>query len=231
MVWDLCIRLGGARGPPGTDGEFGIVIGRGLGSCRGGLLDNALPITGAINATPLSFLRLVFRPNDARKLPGDLFNEVGEVSERPEDEDELAMIVDALFDPLRGAEASAGYGSEGGALGGLESLEGGADRSVAKYASGRLGKVTSEPVEDSEILRVWVRGECVDGTRALVFAGERFGGFAALYLVSTIQSPNPQSYIYSSLIFCAYPTDRSRAFFFTTTSAKCIPGGHADLTF
>jgi hypothetical protein len=195
MVWDLCIRLGGARGPPGTDGEFGIVTGRGFGSCRGGLLDSALPITGAINATPLSFLILVFRPKDAKKLPGDLFNEVEEVSERPEDEDELAIIVDALFSPLRGAEASAGYGSEGGALGGLESPEGGVDRSVAKYASGRLGKVTSEPVEDSEILRVWVRGECVDGTRALVFAGPRFGGFAALYLVSTIQSPSPQSYI------------------------------------
>lgn len=118
-----------------------------------------------------------------------------EVSERPDDEDELAIIVDALFGPLRGAEASAGYGSEGGALGGLESPEGGVDRSVAKYASGRLGKVTSEPVEDSEMLRVWVRGEWVDGTRAVVFAGARFEGFAALYLVSTIQSPNPQSYI------------------------------------
>jgi hypothetical protein len=67
MVWDLCIRLGGARGPPGTDGEFGIVTGRGFGSCRGGLLDSALPITGAINATPLSFLILVFRPKDAKK--------------------------------------------------------------------------------------------------------------------------------------------------------------------
>lgn len=177
MVWDLCIRLGGARGPPGTDGALGIVTGRGFGSGRGGLLDSTLPITGAIDPIPLSFLRLVLRPKDAKKLPGDLLDEVGEVSERPDDEDELAMIVDALLGPLRGAAARAGYGSGGGALGGLESPDGGVDKSVAKYASGRRGKVTSEPVEDSEILRVWVRGECVDGTRAPVLAVARLPDF------------------------------------------------------
>lgn len=62
-------------------------------------------------------------------------------------------------------------------MGGLESPEGGVDRSVATYASGRRGKVISEPVEDSEILRVWERGECVVGTRAPGLTVARFPDF------------------------------------------------------
>jgi hypothetical protein len=104
MVWDLRMRLGGARGPPGTDGALGIITGRGTGSDRGGLLDSTLAITGGT----LSFLRLVFRPKDVKKLPGDLLGEVGEINERPDDVDELAMRVDALLGPLRGAAARPG---------------------------------------------------------------------------------------------------------------------------
>jgi len=43
-----------------------------------------------------------------KKLAGDLVYEVGEVSERPDDVDELVIIVDALFAPLCGAAARAG---------------------------------------------------------------------------------------------------------------------------
>jgi len=53
-------------------------------------------------------LRLVFRPKDEKKPAGDLLDEVGEISERPEDDDELVIIVDALFAPMRGAAARAG---------------------------------------------------------------------------------------------------------------------------
>lgn len=71
-------------------------------------MDSTRPITGAVGNAPLSFLRLVFRPKDAKKPAGDLLDEAGEISERPDDDDELVIIVDALFVPLRGGAASPG---------------------------------------------------------------------------------------------------------------------------
>lgn len=101
MVWDRCTRLEGARGPPGIEGVTGTMLGgRGFGSTLGGLLVRKF-LTGDDGALrPCSFFRLVLRPSAEKNPPGDFVEE--------EDEEELAIIVDAREGPLRGAAANAG---------------------------------------------------------------------------------------------------------------------------
>ena len=108
IVCDLCMRLGGARGPPGTDGATGgRFAGRGLGCSfpfLGGLLDNVFGGDGGVKG--FSFLMLALRPSEARKLPGDFATEEGETAERLDEDDDVAIIVDAREG--RGAAANAG---------------------------------------------------------------------------------------------------------------------------
>lgn len=104
------MRLGGARGPPGTDGATG-----GRFACRGvgcsfpflgGLQDSVFGGDGGVKG--FSFLMLALRPSEAKKLPGDFAAEEGEAAERPDEVDDDAIIVDAREGPLRGAAANAG---------------------------------------------------------------------------------------------------------------------------
>lgn len=103
------MRLGGARGPPGTEGVLsGIFAGRGLGCSLlflGGLLDSVFAGEGGVKG--FSFLMLALRPSEAKKLPGDFVTE-GETAERLDELDDVAIIVDARDGPLRGAAANAG---------------------------------------------------------------------------------------------------------------------------
>lgn len=102
------MRLGGARGPPGTDGAMdGRFAGRGV-VCSfpllGGLLDSVFDRDGGVE--DLSFLMLALRPSEPKKLPGDLATEEGETAERVDEVDDVAIIVDAREG--RGAAANAG---------------------------------------------------------------------------------------------------------------------------
>lgn len=108
MVCDLCMRLGGARGPPGTVGATGgRFAGCGL-DCSlpflGGLFDSVFAGDGGVR--DFSFLMLALRPSEARKLPGDFATEEGETAERLDEDDDVAIIVDAREG--RGAAANAG---------------------------------------------------------------------------------------------------------------------------
>lgn len=108
IVCDLCMRLGGARGPPGTDGPTGgRFAGRKL-DCSfpflGGLLDSVFAGDGGVKG--FSFLMLALRPREERKLPGDLVTEEGKITERLDEVDDVAIIVDAREG--RGAAANAG---------------------------------------------------------------------------------------------------------------------------
>lgn len=110
-VCDLCMRLGGARGPPGTHcATGGRFAGRGVVDKSvpflGGLLDSVFTRDGGANG--LSFLRLALRPSEAKKLPGDLATEEGETAERLDEDDDVAIMVDAREGPPRGVAAKAG---------------------------------------------------------------------------------------------------------------------------
>lgn len=104
------MRLGGARGPPGTDGATGgRFTKRGLGCSLpflGGLLDSAFAGDGGVKG--FSFLMLALRPSEAKKLPGDFATDEGETAERLDDVDDVAIMVDAREGPLRGAAAKPG---------------------------------------------------------------------------------------------------------------------------
>jgi len=104
------MRLGGARGPPGTDGATsGRFVVRGLGcsfAFFGGLLDSLFGGDGGVKG--FSFLMLALRPSEAKKLPGDFATEEGEIAERLDEVDGVAIMVDAREGPLRGAAANAG---------------------------------------------------------------------------------------------------------------------------
>lgn len=103
------MRLGGARGPPGTDGVMGgRFAGRGL-ACSfpflGGLLDSVFGGDGGVKG--FSLLMLALRPSDAKKLPGDFAAEEGDTAERLDEVDDDAIIVDAREGPLRGVRGAA----------------------------------------------------------------------------------------------------------------------------
>jgi len=106
IVWDRCIRLGGARGPPGTEGATGgTLAGRGVGSVLGGLLVSKFLVGDAGVLGPCSLFRLVLRPKPKKKTPLDF---EGDNSERVEEAEDVATIVDTLERPLRGVIARAG---------------------------------------------------------------------------------------------------------------------------
>lgn len=103
------MRLGGARGPPGTDGATsGRFVGRGLGCSipfLGGLLDSLFAGDGGVKG--FSFFMLALRPSEAKKLPGDFATE-GETAERLDEVDGVAIMVDAREGPLRAFATNAG---------------------------------------------------------------------------------------------------------------------------
>lgn len=141
------MRLGGARGPPGTEGATGGTVGgRETDSAFGGLLVSRFLVGDIGVLGPCSLFRLALRPSPKKKPAVD-FEDVN--NERVEDAEDTSAV-DALERPLRGVTAKAGYGSRGGAFGGLPSPAIRELRSVAEYASGRLGKVTPESVDDCD---------------------------------------------------------------------------------
>jgi len=72
-VRDRCMRLGSARGPPGTDGALVICTGRGFGAAvaGGGFVSRAWDVDGLMLFAwvMLSFLVLEFLPSEAKKPP------------------------------------------------------------------------------------------------------------------------------------------------------------------
>lgn len=68
-VRERCMRIGRARGPPGTDGALVIWTGRGFGAVVAGegLVSRACEIDGLCWTWLLSFLVLVFLPREAKK--------------------------------------------------------------------------------------------------------------------------------------------------------------------
>jgi len=106
-------------------------------------------------------------------------------------------------------------------------------RSVALYASGRVGNVIPEASEPRDVCR-----GCGTNTRDAGVAGVTM----SLTLLedpvlvpvadncrSWTHSVNPQSYNANSLILCAYPIERSSGFLFAITSRHAIASGHAAL--
>lgn len=212
----------GARGPPGTEGAFDMFIVRGVGFVGGFFVKSFGPDeedeeTGLAVA---GFSRLpddilAFRPREAKNPPAlevgvdgttDRIEEVG-----------VALAVAGS----RWLWASEGYGSAGGAVGVISVVL--SDRSVAVEASSRRGKVASEVIEARDV--------CL-GCGVNVLLPAKTGRFMlARILVSIIQSPKPESYMYSSLIFCAYMTQRSPGFFREYTSEQYMADGYCDLIF
>lgn len=126
------------------------------------------------------------------------------------------------------------------------------ERSVAVVVSARLGKVASDTIDERDVCRgcgVNILLAIPDGARVMRFCArlavvprlsesasrpemlsERTSrAYTPLFLASTSQSPKPQSYIYNSLIFCAYPKLRSNAVLIASTSLKYMASGHCDL--
>ena len=174
-VCERCALCGGARGPPGAEGGVPLAL----------LLDRWncalvwLPVrTGGLTATEMGFeivgrnlsLRpldmLALRPSDAKKPP--LSDGVG-ASERM---DAVAVALLAL-DCERvgrvlaggGFSAREGYGRSGGIPVGVMSRYAPCRRSVATEASGRMGKVASEIMDEREVWRGCGVNGCVDGPR------------------------------------------------------------------
>jgi hypothetical protein len=140
-VLDLWARLGGARGPPGTEGVLVISMGRGLGVGKGLLLSCFVMEPNPGFAAGLSFRTLAFLPREAKKLPGEANIRL--------DDDMLSTEADRVGRDVRPG-ASDGYGTDGEVETKL-STSGLMVRSVATEASGRLGNVTSEIIEPPDI--------------------------------------------------------------------------------
>lgn len=92
IVCEREVRLGTARGPPGTVGTLGMLTGRGLGI--DGFAWAFWSLAEGVGGTPGSFvLMLAFRPRDEKK-PVDDFPNLGEATKRMEDADEREVLVD-----------------------------------------------------------------------------------------------------------------------------------------
>jgi hypothetical protein len=148
MVCERCARRGTARGPPGTVGAVGMSIGRGAGGAggTGGFLVRTLAGPGVAELV-FPRLILVFRPRVAKKPPLDLPEDPGDALSRA-----WRPGVDVERGDVCTACAKDGYGREGIPIGEMSSLCRGA-RSVAVDASGRMGKVASEKMEDGDARR------------------------------------------------------------------------------
>lgn len=94
-------------------------------------------------------------------------------------------------------------------------------RSIALYASGRIGNVISDTAELPDTNRVWL-GPTWTGPSEDMIIGR------VLLMVASIQSLRPQSSVASSLIFMAYPRARAMGVCSASTSAKLMADGHID---
>lgn len=165
-----CIRPGGARGPPGSAGWAVICTGRGVGmACCCRLLrsfgpDDDAPFPLPIDLSVGSRFMLALRPIDAKNppppLPLLLLNDSGML--RIDGVMELTLVPPVDFAEPSFATAFTvrpcarlGYGRVGGGPSSLipSDSDGRAERSVATYASIRLGNVTSDPIEPRETCR------------------------------------------------------------------------------
>jgi hypothetical protein len=230
IVLDRDTRLGGARGPPGTDGLLGIFTGRGVEPGLAGVFLLGLVLEeeeddgGLVTAALSPFFPeiLALRPREAKKPP---VLDVG-VEDAKDRIEEVGVGALAPRLDVRGGQrwswARDGYGRVGGTAETRSCVL--SDRSVAVDASGRRGKVASEIIDDREVCLGWGMRVLSTGISAdrLVFARN---------LVSITQSPRPQSYIYNSLILCAYTIHRSNAVFREYTSEQDMAEGFWDLIF
>lgn len=158
----LCVRsarFGGARGPPGTDGVFEMKTGRGAALAGGFLTSRVLVDEDELDVKDIGFgrsllLTLALRPSDAKKLP--VLDEVG-------------LVASVRMEGRGRGTANergdrAGYGRAGTA--GTRS-PGLVDKSVAIIASGRVGNVASEFIEDRETCRPWGTNCFVEGIKVV----------------------------------------------------------------
>ena len=150
---------GAARGPPGTDGGAGGAGREGVGTdCVAAITMGRCFVSTFVGdwglldkRPPLSLRMLVLRPRDAKKPVPELFDPGNGIC-RDLAGDSSSVEVRA------GARcnwtcASEGYGSmAGGAVVGGGSL-GRVDRSVAVYASARIGNVISDAIDPCEMCR------------------------------------------------------------------------------
>ena len=159
-VFERCMRPGAARGPPGTTGAVGSGASRADVVAACGLERDAASAGGRFVSTllgdcwlaasperPFSLRTLVLRPSDAKKPVPVLFvpGKMASVFVGEESSVEVRVEVREMF-----ACASAGYGrAGGGAVDGSMSM-GRIERSVAVYASARMGNVACEASEPCE---------------------------------------------------------------------------------
>jgi len=110
----------------------------------GGFLTSSFPADKEWEGLRLlfsDFLTLAFLPREEKKLLA-LLGTVGEGSDRMDDGVRVGH---------RWFWAKEGYGSGGGAVGTVMSSISAVERSVAREASRRLGKVTSEMIDEAEV--------------------------------------------------------------------------------
>ena len=164
------MRFGGARGPPGRAGWAVSWTGRGVGSVcwwrfersfAPGEEEEVVDPFAMDLSVPSRFM-LAFRPIEAKKPPPLLLLLVGLSGiERIEGVPEPSMVPALLLAEGESSFATAlavnpcarlGYGSVGGGPSSTapSDSDGRAERSVATYASMRLGNVTSDPIDPRE---------------------------------------------------------------------------------